>query len=215
MTEFGSESGGDSSGDATSTDMEGDLESSDMGGENSQEHDQSTDMQGIDNTGQQSTTSEGGDEDSDDQNDGNAETDLESELEPGESEEEEEEVEGEEEETGEERKPYNSEYANSTYTFEEGTELQAKYPEGVQFDAEGYPDFSSYATEIVEIDMKGNHTTDYQQANEAAGLDRTPEGFTWHHHQDGKTMLLVPSDIHSAVRHTGGVSTIRHGHQTS
>ena len=51
-----------------------------------------------------------------------------------------------------------------------------------------------------------------QAANEAAGLARTPEGYTWHHHQDGKTMLLVPSNLHGAVRHTGGVSTIRHGH---
>ncbi len=33
-------------------------------------------------------------------------------------------------------------------------------------------------------------------ANEAAGFDETPEGYTWHCHQDGETMQLVPRDIH-------------------
>lgn len=39
----------------------------------------------------------------------------------------------------------------------------------------------------------------------------TPAGYTWHHVEDGRTMLLVPSDLHSAVRHTGGASLIRKG----
>lgn len=34
-------------------------------------------------------------------------------------------------------------------------------------------------------------------------------GYTWHHVEDGKTMLLVPSDLQGAVRHTGGASLIR------
>ena len=42
-------------------------------------------------------------------------------------------------------------------------------------------------------------------------LENTPEGYTWHHVEDGKTMMLVPSDIHSAVRHTGGASLIKKG----
>ncbi len=95
-------------------------------------------------------------------------------------------------------------------------DVAEKYPEGVQFDQSGYPDFSPYIYEnpdtgdpvIVEIDMKGNHTTDYTDANRAAGIEQKPEGYTWHHHQDGKTMILVPTDLHGAVRHTGGVSTI-------
>jgi len=31
-----------------------------------------------------------------------------------------------------------------------------------------------------------------------------PEGFTWHHSEDIGKMQLVPTDIHSATRHTGG-----------
>jgi hypothetical protein len=33
---------------------------------------------------------------------------------------------------------------------------------------------------------------------------------TWHHHQDGKTMFLVPSDIHN-IPHTGGAAIIKYG----
>ncbi|WP_370221743.1 HNH endonuclease [Cytobacillus sp.] len=43
------------------------------------------------------------------------------------------------------------------------------------------------------------------------GLKNTPAGYTWHHVEDGKTMMLVPSDIHGEVRHTGGASLIRKG----
>ena len=55
-------------------------------------------------------------------------------------------------------------------------ELYKKYPEGVEIDEEGYPDFSPYAIENVEIDMQGNYTTDYKEANAAAGLEEKPEG---------------------------------------
>lgn len=37
----------------------------------------------------------------------------------------------------------------------------------------------------------------------------TPAGYTWHHVEAGRTMLLVPSDLHGTVRHTGGASLIK------
>ncbi|WP_405237918.1 HNH endonuclease [Lentisalinibacter orientalis] len=43
------------------------------------------------------------------------------------------------------------------------------------------------------------------------GLDRTPSGYVWHHVEDGRTMQLIPQDIHNAARHTGGAAVIRHG----
>ena len=55
--------------------------------------------------------------------------------------------------------------------------------------------------------------TFFLEANKVAGYTETPEGYTWHHHQDGKTMQLVPQDLHYHVRHTGGVSTIKHKHK--
>jgi hypothetical protein len=33
-------------------------------------------------------------------------------------------------------------------------------------------------------------------------LSEPPEGYTWHHHQDGTTMQLVPRDIHGLTGHT-------------
>lgn len=49
---------------------------------------------------------------------------------------------------------------------------------------------------------------DWGNANEKAGYARNggePGGYTWHHHQDRQTMKLVPTEIHDAFRHSGGV----------
>ncbi len=48
----------------------------------------------------------------------------------------------------------------------------------------------------------GNRAADFAAANGAAGLQSTPRGYTWHHHQDGRTMQLVPptSIAQSATR---------------
>jgi hypothetical protein len=40
---------------------------------------------------------------------------------------------------------------------------------------------------------------------------RQTAGLTWHHHQGGKLMLLVPTDLHANVPHTGGASGARAG----
>ncbi|RYF56710.1 MAG: HNH endonuclease [Comamonadaceae bacterium] len=38
---------------------------------------------------------------------------------------------------------------------------------------------------------------------------RRSSGYTWHHVEDGHTLQLVPSDIHAAVRHTGGIAVLK------
>lgn len=95
-----------------------------------------------------------------------------------------------------------------TYTRSDGV--------SVKYDRNGYPDFSPHATKTVQIDdMKFDHYHDFKAANAKIGASgRTPPGspdFTWHHHQDGKTMQLVPTSIHNAAKggfpHAGGVST--------
>ncbi|WP_175812845.1 PAAR-like domain-containing protein [Burkholderia contaminans] len=87
--------------------------------------------------------------------------------------------------------------------------------DGVQvtYNKEGFPDFSPHATESVKIDdMQFNHTSDFRKANEKIGLTGSdpPDGFTWHHVEDGKTMQLVPQSIHNVAEggfpHAGGVS---------
>ena len=104
----------------------------------------------------------------------------------------------------------NKKYAGKTYEF--SGDLATKYPNGVKFSNEGFPDFEPYSIKKVTVDnLEGDAYNDFIKANEAAGYSSTPTGFTWHHVEDGRTMLLVPSDLHGAVRHTGGASLIRKG----
>ena len=119
----------------------------------------------------------------------------------------------------------NEKYANSTYYFKEGTPQAIKYPDGVPFDADGYPIFDQYAKAIVKFDFPslegreagtcliGNCSSDFKLANQAAGLAATPPGYTWEHHHDMMTMLLVPQDVHSVafggVAHEGGEAALK------
>jgi RHS repeat-associated protein len=79
---------------------------------------------------------------------------------------------------------------------------------GVPFDANGFPDFSNYRykggkSEVI-IKYLGKRDMDEILANKAAGYKDTPEGYTWHHHQDFGKMKLVEKGAHKAVGHTGG-----------
>ncbi len=105
----------------------------------------------------------------------------------------------------------------------------------VCYDDLGFPDFSPFipiingVPAIIPIDMLGDHkdssTGDYGKANKKLstmlGLENTESfqgkhgysfpgkddiQFTWHHHQDGKHMILVPKDMHESVGHSGGAA---------
>jgi RHS repeat-associated protein len=78
---------------------------------------------------------------------------------------------------------------------------------GIPFNTMGFPIFNSVATKTVYIKggMKG--ASDVATANKLAGYTSTPKGYTWHHHEDGYTMQLVPTEIHNATGHTGGMAT--------
>lgn len=129
----------------------------------------------------------------------------------------------------------NSKYAGEAYKFPNGSELARKYPEGVPFDEKGFPRFEKYAKKevkfknpfsvcgksevcIAECVKKGECLSfnssrggpDFRMANKKAGLEYTPEGWTWHH-VDAETIILVPQDLHNAVRHTGAVSEYWNG----
>lgn len=73
---------------------------------------------------------------------------------------------------------------------------------GIPFDKNGFADFSGVATKTVNVPHTGTRT-DVDAANRAAGFVKTPEGMVWHHHQDGRTMQLVPREIHQGTGHTG------------
>jgi hypothetical protein len=94
----------------------------------------------------------------------------------------------------------------------------------IQF-KEGYPDYTEYRYKAkgpdgkpvdgaveIKLDPTGNRDKDFAAANQAMaeklGVDKfkEPDGYTWHHKEDGTTMELVPSDLHNNVPHSGGVS---------
>lgn len=98
------------------------------------------------------------------------------------------------------RKPINSQYAGG------------QSPSGVAYSASGFPDFSPYAVSTVVVEgMTGVYRVDSRLANQLVGLTQTPQGFVWHHVEDGMTMQLIPKDVHVEAPHTGGAAVIRNG----
>jgi len=100
----------------------------------------------------------------------------------------------------------------------------------VEFE-KGYPNFKKSNPPAlhmdgggeVEIFQAGNHTSDFREARNAMrkklgdnawpgnGGDM-PDGYTWHHKEDGVTMQLVKKDVHNVAvdgpSHGGGVSIV-------
>lgn len=88
----------------------------------------------------------------------------------------------------------------------------------------GYPDFKDYRHPNVEpvtikVASPKNPQADFRAANLEAKLDKNsqppvpelskpPIGYTWHHHEDGRTMELVEAKIHKDFRHIGGQSAV-------
>ena len=98
------------------------------------------------------------------------------------------------------RLPINSKYAGQVH------------PSGVRFTNQGFPNFKPYAQAQVKLKgLTGIYATDAQLANQAMGYPGTPQGYVWHHVEDGVTMQLIPRSVHSSVPHTGGGAVIRNG----
>ncbi|WP_443938774.1 HNH endonuclease [Pedobacter sp. MW01-1-1] len=86
--------------------------------------------------------------------------------------------------------------------------MSKKYPNGVSFNKLGFPDFSPYARTTVDLKTLGKSTaTDINAANKMAGYPETPKNFTWHHVENSTKLELIPTDLHNAVKHTGGRAT--------
>jgi hypothetical protein len=112
------------------------------------------------------------------------------------------------------RLPRNHEFAGGEFPREQ---LPPKYREkGLRFKSTGYPDFEPYAMTLpngkkaVRIDLTGSMRKDIAAAKQAAGLEKVPKGYVWHHVEDEGTMMLVPEDLHDAVAHSGGRATYKH-----
>ena len=83
-----------------------------------------------------------------------------------------------------------------------------------------YPRFEKFAhpEHPNPIKMKAKLTgvfrKDVKIIHNETGI-KLPKGYTWHHLEDGKSVLMVPSKIHSpscgGFNHMGGATKIRHG----
>lgn len=108
-------------------------------------------------------------------------------------------------------RPRNSRYAGQRFPLERlSPELARKYPESIQIDAEGFPDFSPWARATVRVPgFNSSRGSDFADADRRSGWSedlRRQQGLTWHHVQDGETLMLVPTDLHQAIGHHGGVA---------
>ncbi len=90
----------------------------------------------------------------------------------------------------------------------------------------GFPDYSSFSKGDVEIPMRGNHSSDFTNADKAMREQlgdpnwKRPRDHTWHHKEDGVTMQLVPKNVHStgggaSSPHMGGASMYGKGSQST
>ena len=76
---------------------------------------------------------------------------------------------------------------------------------------EGYT-HPQYSTAIkAQFKMTGNQAQDIYNMNRQVfgGSNSKPNGYTWHHLEDGESMLLVNTKIHSKFHHQGGAQVIR------
>lgn len=90
--------------------------------------------------------------------------------------------------------------------------IKSKYG-NIYMSSQGFPVFDDYAIARIELpDLVGDDGVDIARANLIHhGTQSSIPGYTWHHLEDGKTLILIPSDLHEAYRHTGGASLIREG----
>jgi len=108
-------------------------------------------------------------------------------------------------------------YNNSTY--EQLIALDKKYPNGIPFTEKGFPDFikadacykmNGKVLKVTLPNFTGDRAKDNILANKfllSKGINIKTEGYTWHHMEGiPPTMVLVDSDVHSVVKHSGGHS---------
>ncbi|MBR2812998.1 MAG: HNH endonuclease, partial [Solobacterium sp.] len=97
--------------------------------------------------------------------------------------------------------------ANSAY-------IKAKYG-NIYMSKQGFAILDDYA--IARVQLPGltglnDGADDIARANLIHhGIKESIPGYTWHHLEDGKTMILVPTELHEAYRHTGGADLLRKG----
>ena len=94
----------------------------------------------------------------------------------------------------------------------DGSTKYVKNGLSVTYNPKRYPDFSRFlykgddGLNQVRIQLTKSRSLDEAAANAAAGFKFTPDGFTWHHHENLGLMQLVDEIVHGLFKHRGGFS---------
>ena len=89
----------------------------------------------------------------------------------------------------------------------------------IMYNSAGYPIFDQHAIARIELPnlngMEGG-AIDIRNANLVHhGTTSNIPGYTWHHLEDGKTLILIPTELHdravSGYAHSGGAKLLRDG----
>ena len=89
--------------------------------------------------------------------------------------------------------------------------VKAKYGD-IYMSKSGFPIFDDYAIARVKISNLTGFNSDITKANQLHhGSNYSIKGYTWHHLEDGETLILIPSELHDAYKHTGGADLLREG----
>ncbi|GAB6426784.1 hypothetical protein bcgnr5390_43700 [Bacillus luti] len=123
---------------------------------------------------------------------------------------------------------YEGAHGPKTIRLRKGDLAGDKHPvTGIPYDAEGFPIFESKGEIMLkEADFKKSRTTQSRKCSKALyeqimenpelalkftdeeiqlfKIGKTPEHYTWHHHQDTGRMQLVDYQTHHDTGHTGG-----------
>lgn len=90
--------------------------------------------------------------------------------------------------------------------------IKARYGD-IYMNKDGFPVFDKYAIARVQPNgLTGDDLEDIKLANKAHhGNQYNIPGYTWHHLEDGQTLILIPTELHEAYKHTGGAKLLREG----
>lgn len=105
------------------------------------------------------------------------------------------------------RYPSNFHLAGKRYPLEEvAPEVAQRYPEGVYFDDQGFPDLRPYIAHIggepavVKLKQLGQTSAaDIRDANRAFGINAAAHGLAWFHLPNSTYLILVPEDLLRAL----------------
>ena len=96
--------------------------------------------------------------------------------------------------------------------------IKEKYGD-IYYNSAGYPIFDKFAIARIEssqLNGANGGKIDIDLANRMHhGNQVQVPGYTWHHLEDGKTLILIPSELHNAAisgyKHWGGAKLLRDG----